>query len=52
MKQEMIGWQCDQLDHMQIICTSLQTVSLGGTSSCNFLWARCKAYALKACLER
>jgi len=23
MKQEMMGWQCHQLDHMQIICTML-----------------------------
>jgi len=25
MKQKMMGWQWHQLDHMQIICTSLQT---------------------------
>ena len=25
LEQEMIRWQCLQLDHMQIICTSLQT---------------------------
>jgi len=25
MKQEMMGWQWDQLDHMQIICILLQT---------------------------
>jgi len=25
MKQEMMGWQWRQLDHVQIICTSLQT---------------------------
>jgi len=25
MKQEMMGWQRHKLDHMQIICTSLQT---------------------------
>jgi len=25
MKQEMVGWQWHQLDHLQIICTSLQT---------------------------
>jgi len=24
MKQEMMGWQWHQLDHMQIICTLLQ----------------------------
>jgi len=28
MKQEMIGWQCHQLDYMQIICTSLQMDAL------------------------
>jgi len=28
MKQEMMEWQWHQLDHMQIICTSLQTDSL------------------------
>jgi len=25
LEQEMIGWQWHQLDHMQIVCTSLQT---------------------------
>jgi len=25
LKQEMMGWQWHQLDHMPIICTSLQT---------------------------
>jgi len=25
MKQEMTGWQWYQLDHMQVICTLLQT---------------------------
>ena len=24
LEQEMMGWQWHQLDHMQIICTSLQ----------------------------
>jgi len=28
MKQEMMEWQCDQLDHMQIICTLLQITML------------------------
>jgi len=32
MKQEMMGWQWHQLDHMQIICTSLQTVNHASTS--------------------
>jgi len=25
MKQDMTGWQWHQLDHVHIICTSLQT---------------------------
>ena len=25
LEQQMVGWQCHQLDHMQTICTSLQT---------------------------
>jgi len=40
MKQEMIGWQWHQLDHMQIICTLLQTDNHSNTSSLNFLRAR------------
>jgi len=32
----MMGWQCHQLDHMQIICTSLQTDNHAITSSLNF----------------
>jgi len=40
MKQEMTGWQWHQLDHMQIICTSLQT----NTPPLNFYWL----YALPA----
>jgi len=36
MKQEMMGWQWHQLDHMQIICTSLQTDNHANTSSLNF----------------
>jgi len=30
--QEMIGWQWHQLDHMQIICASLQTDNHASTS--------------------
>jgi len=41
MKQEMTGWQWHQLDHLQIICTSLQTDNHTSTSSCNFLQAGC-----------
>jgi len=29
MKQEMMGWQWHQLDHMQIICALLQTDNHG-----------------------
>jgi len=36
MKQEMIRWQCHQLDHMQMIFTSLQTDNHASTSSLNF----------------
>jgi len=32
MKQEMMGWQWHQLDHMQIICTLLQTDNRASTS--------------------
>jgi len=35
MKQEMIGWQWHPLDHMQIICTSLQTDNHTSTSPLN-----------------
>jgi len=40
MKQEMMGWQWHQLDHMQIICTSLQTDNHASTSSLNFFTDR------------
>ena len=39
MKQETMGfwgWQCYQLDHVQTICTSLQTDNHSNTSSLNF----------------
>jgi len=36
MKQEITEWQWHQLDHMQIICTSLQTDNHTSTSSLNF----------------
>jgi len=32
----MIGWQGHQLDHMQIICTLLQTDNRASTSPLNF----------------
>jgi len=37
MKQEMMGWQWHQLDHMQIISTLLQTNNHARTSSLIFL---------------
>jgi len=36
MKQQMMGWQWHQLDHMQIICTSLQTDNHASTASLDF----------------
>jgi len=36
MKQERMGWQWHQLDHMQIIYTSLQTDNHISTSSLSF----------------
>ena len=36
MKQETMGWQWHQLDHMQIICTTLQTDNHAITPSLNF----------------
>jgi len=38
MKQEMMGWQWHQLDHMQIICTSLQADYHASISSLNFFY--------------
>jgi len=42
MKQEMMGFW-DQLDHMQTICTSLQTDNHTNTSSLIFLQAGCSS---------
>ena len=36
LEQEMMGWQWHQLDHMQIICTSLQTDNHASTSPLSF----------------
>jgi len=36
MKQDIIGWQWHRLDHMQIICTLLQTDNHASTSSLSF----------------
>ena len=43
MKQEMTGLQWHQLDHTQIICTSLQTDNYASTSSLHFLQAGCSS---------
>jgi len=40
MKQETTGWQLHQLDHMQIICTSLQTDNHASTSLLIFFTGR------------
>jgi len=40
LEQEMMGWQWQQMDLMQIICTSLQTDNHTSTSPL-FLQARC-----------
>ena len=40
-EQEMMWWQWHQMDHMQIICTSLQTDNHASTSPLKFLQARC-----------
>ena len=42
--QEMMGWQCHQLDHMQITCTSLQTDNYASTSSVDCLQAGCSSW--------
>jgi len=43
MKQEMIGWQWHQVDHMQITCTLLQTDNHASISSLNVLQAGCSS---------
>jgi len=40
MKQDTMGWQWQQLDHMQMIYTSLQTDNHASTSSLNFFTGR------------
>jgi len=36
LEREMMGWQWHQLDHMQIICTSLHTDNHASTSPLSF----------------
>ena len=38
LKQEMMGWQWHQLNHMQIICTSLHTDNHANTSSLHIFY--------------
>ena len=40
LKQEMMGWQWHQLNHMQIFCTSLQTDNHTSTSSLHIFTGR------------
>jgi len=42
----MMGWQWHQLDHMQIICTSLQTDNHTSNSPLSFLQAGCPSCCL------
>jgi len=39
LQQDMMGWHWHQLDHMQVICTSLQTDNHTSTSPIEFLQA-------------
>jgi len=43
IKQELMEWQWHQLDHMQIICTSLHTDNHASTSPLNILQAGCSS---------
>jgi len=44
LEQEIVRWQWHQLDHMQIICTSLQTDNHVSTSPLRFLQAGCPSW--------
>jgi len=41
LEQQMMAWQWHQLDHMQNICTSLQTDNHASTSPVSLLQAGC-----------
>jgi len=45
-KQEMIGWQWHHLDHMQVICISLQTDNHSSTSSLSSVKAETSSWRL------
>jgi len=49
MKQEMMGCQWHELDHMQIICTSLQTDNHASTSP--LLQAGCPSFRQTSCVK-
>jgi len=40
---EVMEWQWRQLDHMQVICTSLQTDNYATTTSLSFLLVGCSS---------
>jgi len=44
LKQDMMRWQWHQLDHMQIICTTLQTANHVSTHHSIFLWDGCSSW--------
>jgi len=46
IKQKIMGWQWHQLDHMQIIFTSLQSDNHASTSPLSFLQAGCPSSCL------
>jgi len=41
LEQEIMGWQWHQLDHMEIICTLLQTDNHASTPPLSFLQGGC-----------
>jgi len=49
MKEEMTGWQWHQADHVQIMCTSLQTDNDASTSSVDFLQTGCFLMPSRQC---
>jgi len=51
LEQQMTGWQWHQLDHMQIICTSLQTDNHTSASPLSFLKVGCPPAAEPAALK-
>ena len=48
----MMGWQLHQLDHMQIICTSLQTDNHASTLSITLAWAPQRYIGIYCSLDR